>query len=165
MRKIEVKPLSLDAFRYYGTYHDLVDMAPLRQGEERDSEFYPDLAKLNLSRDMLVAASVARVAPCEPIIRFVELHKFTGEGILPIDGDIVIYVGKPGRTISTDTVEAFFVPCGTFVALNPAIVHGRQFVTGDAPVHVLILLPERTYANDCEFAVMQEDKQVLVDIK
>ena len=155
----------MEAFRYYGTYHDLVEMAPLRQGEERSSEFYPDLVKLNVSRDMLVAASVARVAPCDPVIGFAEYHRYTGEGILPIDGDIVIYVGKPARTINAEALEAFLVPCGTFVALNPAIVHGRQFVAGDAPVHVLILLPERTYANDGEYFMIPEDQQVKVDIK
>jgi len=164
MKIIEVKALSLEAFRYYGTYHDLVDMAPLRPGEERSNEFYPDLARLNLSRDMQAAASVARVAPCDPVIRFAEIHRYTGEGILPIDGDAVIYVGKPGRAADPDALEAFLVPKGTFVSLNPAVAHGRQFVTGDTPVHVLILLPERTYANDCEFAQIPEDKQIRIDI-
>jgi len=164
MRNIKAKSLSLEAFRYYGTFHDLVDMSPLREGAERSNEFYPDLAMLHLSHDTPAAAAVARVAPCEPVIEFAEIHRRTGEGILPIDGDCVIYVSKPSRTVDPDKIEAFIVPRGTFVSLNPGVGHGRQFVTGNAPVHVLILLPERTYANDCEFTMIPEEKKIFVEL-
>ena len=140
-------------------------MSALRAGPERSNEFYPDLVQILGHGDLPVSASVARVAPCEPVVSFCEFHNHTGEGILPIDGDCVIYVAGAGRGVDPDAIEAFRVPRGTFVSLLPGTVHGRQFACGDAPVHVLILLPERTYKNDCEFAVLkEEEKQVRIDL-
>ena len=140
-------------------------MDALRQGEERSNEFYPDLVQVLGHNNLPISASVARVAPCKPVIGFGECHKYTGEGILPIDGDCVIYVAKAGRGLDPDKIEAFRVPQGTFVALLPGTIHGRQFTCTDKPVHVLILLPERTYANDCEFfMIKEEEKQVEVEM-
>ncbi len=165
MRTIPVKELTLEDFRWYGSFCNLLDMSPLRSGEERSNEFYPDLVQVLGHSGLPASASVARVAPCEPVVNFCEFHNHTGEGILPIDGDCVIYVAKAGRGVDPKSIEAFRVPKGTFVSLLPGTVHGRQFACGGAPVHVLILLPERTYKNDCEFAVLkEEEQQVRIDM-
>ncbi|MCX4316855.1 MAG: hypothetical protein OSJ52_09510 [Lachnospiraceae bacterium] len=49
--------------------------------------------------------------------------------MLPLDGDVIIYVGIFRQGFQLDSMEAFRVPKGTFVKLNPLIVHGTQYVT------------------------------------
>ena len=75
-----------------------------------------------------------------------------------MDDDVVIFVGTafPGRPMSVDRVEAFYVPKGTFVKLNPYIVHGTQFPVHSEEAHILCLLPGRTFANDIQVQVLDE---------
>ena len=105
---------------------------------------------------------MARVSQCERIITGVEYHGFTSEGILPLDGDIDIFVGPSGFQVNPASIEAFRVPRGTFVRLNPGVLHGRQFVVDSQSVNVMILLPERTFGNDCVFTRLAESDQIKI---
>lgn len=61
-----------------------------------------------------------------------EAHQFTCEGLLALDDDMIIFVGTPlpGKTFSVDNLEAFLVPQGTFVKLDPFIImaHSMLFI-------------------------------------
>jgi ureidoglycolate lyase len=166
MHQIKAKPLTPEAFRKYGTYQDLLDDASLAQNSVFPFAFYPDLITLNFANTTLPSVCVCRVEKTEKnIIAFAEAHKYTCEGLLPIDGDVVIFVGTPGfgGRINPKSLEAFYVPKGTFVKLNPLIVHGSQYAVNDGVVHVLCMLPERTFANDMEaFPLGDEDKVEIV---
>ncbi|MFQ7398671.1 MAG: Ureidoglycolate hydrolase, partial [Neglectibacter sp.] len=105
---------------------------------------------------------VARVSECERIITALEYHQFTCEGILPLDGDIDIFVGPSSFRVDPATVEAFRVPQGTFVKLNPGVLHGRQFVVNTPAVNVLVLLPERTFGNDCTFTMLEGEDRIRI---
>ena len=49
------------------------------------------------------------------------------------------------------------------VKLKPGVIHGAPIsVTGD-PVNVLILLPERTYSNDCQFTQLEEKDYMQIE--
>ena len=87
---------------------------------------------------------------------------FTSEGILPLDGDIDIFVGPSSFQVNPASIEAFRVPRGTFVRLNPGVLHGRQFVVDSQSVNVMILLPERTFGNDCVFTRLAESDQIKI---
>ena len=50
------------------------------------------------------------------------------------------------RTVNN--LEAFYIPKGTFVKLNPLIVHGTQFPVHKEEAHLICLLPGRTFMND-----------------
>ena len=50
----------------------------------------------------------------------------------------------------------------TFVRLNPGVLHGRQFVVDSQSVNVMILLPERTFGNDCVFTRLAESDQIKI---
>ena len=84
------------------------------------------------------------------------------EGILPLDGDIDIFVGPSSFRVDPATVEAFRVPQGTFVKLNPGVLHGRQFVVNTPAVNVLVLLPERTFGNDCTFTMLEGEDRIRI---
>ena len=52
----------------------------------------------------------------------------------------------------------------TFVRLNPGVLHGRQFVVDSPEVNVLILLPERTFGNDCTFFPLKGEEQIRITL-
>lgn len=155
MREIKSQKLDREAFRPYGDYIDLLHVKQMEQREE-DNIFVPDLVELHLDGRMPASICVARVSECERVVSVLEYHQFTCEGILPLDGDIDIFVGPSSFRVAPETVEAFRVPQGTVVRLNPGVLHGRQFVVDTPEVNVLILLPERTFGNDCTFTRLEE---------
>ena len=155
MREIQTQALDREAFRPYGDFIDLLRV-PQVERREGDNIFAPDLLKLHLDGRMPASVCVARVSECERVISALEYHQFTCEGILPLDGDIDIFVGPSSFRVDPETVVAFRVPKGTFVRLNPGVLHGRQFVVDTPSVNVMILLPERTFGNDCVFTRLEE---------
>jgi len=150
MKTIKVQELSKETFRQYGTFQNLLSDEEMAAASVNKKGFFADLITLNFGTTTLPSVSVCQVMKEEKnIIGFIEAHKYTCEGLLPLDSDVIIFVGKVIRgVLSPDTIEAFRVPQGTFVKLEPLILHGKQFVTKAAEAHVLCLLPQRTFAND-----------------
>jgi ureidoglycolate lyase len=150
MKTIKARQLSDAAFRQYGMFQNLLDNEGLAAASVSKTGFFADLITLNFATTTLPTVSVCHVKREEKnIIDFVEAHKYTCEGLLPLDADIIIFAGRLVRgELSPETIEAFLVPCGTFVKLEPLILHGRQFVSKSAEAHVLCMLPQRTFNND-----------------
>lgn len=150
MRKISAQRLSAAAFQKYGAYQNLLDDADMGQRSVNPAGFFPDLLTLNFGTTTLPSVCCCSVTKQERnIVRSMEAHQFTCEGLLPLDGDVIIFVGVlPPTGFTVDTLEAFIIPQGTFVKLNPLIVHGTQYPVNTAAAHILCLLPERTYRND-----------------
>lgn len=156
MKKIVVKPLSEEAFRKYGSFQDMTDnrqMAARTITGDGTGEkgFYADLLTLDFDR----AKNPASVCMChvrkaeKNVVDFLEYHQTTCEGLFPFDDDVVIFVGAPkGGDLSVENLEAFYVPKGTFVVINPLIIHGDQYPVHRDEAHVLCLLPGRTFRND-----------------
>lgn len=95
MREIVSKPLDRESFRPYGDFVDLLHIKQMDAMAGADNIFIPDLMTLRLDERMQASVCVARVSQCERIITAVEYHGFTSEGILPLDGDIDIFVDLP----------------------------------------------------------------------
>ena len=145
MKEIKISKLTRDAFAPFGTFTKLVDYNTERFG------FFPDLIQLNLGGTHLPSFSVNRNQETEvKIIRGAEGHTNTGEGIMPIDGDILIHVAPPSRPDRLDSslIKVFLVPAGTFVALRPGAWHLSPFPYKKEIVYTMVVLPERTYAKD-----------------
>ncbi len=157
MKKIPVQELSREAFGPYGDYVKLI-----RPDSEFDParpvSFTPDMLKLDLARFTVASFSICRVSPREQKVEVSEYHSYTAEGICPLDGDCYIHVGKPGPKPNADTMAVFRVPYGTMVTLNPGVYHMGPFAGADKPVNVIIVLPVRTYANDCIVVRHDEDQ-------
>lgn len=160
MKKITVQELSREKFRIYGDYQDLLHVVEDNKRTGGTNIFVPDCLTLTLGSSLPAAISVARVSEAETIIEVVEYHKFTCEGILPIDGDCTIFVGPAGFRFDPNGIEAYRIPKGTFVQLKPGVLHGRQFVSDTTQVNVLILLPQRTYANDLVLERLEGDNRI-----
>jgi ureidoglycolate lyase len=164
MKTIIAQSLCTAAFRQYGTFQNLLDHEELAAASVQKKGFFADVIPLNFGTTTLPSVSVCHVEKEERnVIGFVEAHRYTCEGLLPLDADVVIYVGRVIRgDLSPETIEAFLVPRGTFVKLEPLILHGRQFVTGAPEAHILCMLPQRTYNNDMLFKVLGEQEQLEV---
>ena len=156
MKKIIVKELSEEAFYKYGSYQDLTNNKQMAArtitGDGTGEEgFYADLLTLEFDRSKNPpAVCMCHIRKTEKnIVDFLEYHQTTCEGLFPFDDDIIIFVGVPKKgTLSVENLEAFLVPKGTFVKLNPLIIHGSQFPVHEQQAHVVCLLPGGTFMND-----------------
>jgi ureidoglycolate lyase len=164
MRKIRVKELDRDAFDVYGSYRQLINPKTEKIGRE-PIEFFRDMVQLNLGSVPTASISVCRVCRRPFVIDTVEYHDGSSEGMLPLDGDVVIHVAPatPPGQIPLERFEAFRVPAGTFVALHPGVWHHAAFAFGGEVVNVLIVLPERAYAQDCEASKLPENEQIEIE--
>lgn len=162
MREIKARELTPEAFRKYGTYCDLYDIEEFRKTPPGDSGFYPDILRLNFSGGTMPTVNVSKIRKRENKVAVMEYHNRTCEGLLPLDGDCLIFVGQGCKGFDTERLEVFRIPKGTFVVLNPGTVHGTQFCTDQEWVRILILLPERTYENDCVKYNLKPEEQVII---
>jgi ureidoglycolate lyase len=116
---------------------------------------------LNLGRNTLVSFSTCRVSPSPWVITVMEYHTFCQEGILPLDGAILLALAPAtaNEDLPWDRIEVFRIPQGTLVMLRSGVWHGGPFADQADPVNVLITLPERTYANDCHVTAIPVVRQ------
>ena len=165
MKKALIKRLTRDNFYMYGTFANMLNPQAEKLGSE-PVEFFRDMAGFSLGQNTIPSFSICRVLDRSKIIDTVEYHDYTGEGILPLDGDVLIHVAPASvrGEISSDKIEIFHVPKGTFVALHPGVWHHAPFALNCSSVNVLIVLPERTYANDCYVCELPPEHHIEVDL-
>ena len=161
MRTIKVKELNREDFRKYGSYERMVNPETITFGGE-PVQFFRDMLPMHIGSEQ-VSFSICRVCPRPLVIEFYEYHNKTGEGILPIDGDIILHVAYASGKVDLNEVEAYFVPRGTMVTLRPGVFHHAPFAAGETPVSTLIVLPERTYANDCIIVRAEEQDKIAME--
>lgn len=160
MNRIKVQRLTEESFCRYGVFQNLLDQEQMAKKSIRSSDFFVDLVPLDFGGMTLPTISVCHVKKQERMrVDFLELHQHTCEGQLPLDADVVIFVGIPSLPdLKAENLEAFYVPKGTFVKLNPLIVHGKQYVVGKEEAHIVCMLPGRTFQNDRIARKLQEDE-------
>ena len=153
MNDIKVEPLTVEAFLPYGFYANMIHPDAPKFGAP-PIEFFRDMVQQNLGGNSIVSFSVCRVQPRERVVDVAEIHSTHGETMLPLDGDMLLQVGlaTPDAKPAADTFKVFRVPRGTLVTFRPGVWHHAPFVVGDEPLNILIVLPERAYANDCTVA-------------
>ncbi len=152
---LPIKELSLEAFQEFGTFAPLTPptATPLVAGEQ--ISFWPDcggVLTLGPAASNQLALGICQVKWRAQQVDVCEYHTSSGEGILPLDGDIYLHVARPtgDATVPVAGLEIFRVPRGTAVVLKPGVWHHAPFAaTPGATVNTLILLPQRAYANDC----------------
>ena len=151
MKSVIVKKLDYEEFRIYGVFANMLDPKAPKLGAE-PVEFFRDMAVLELGNSSAASFSTCRVLNRELTVTELEYHNYTGEGMLPVDGDVLLAFARAtaGNDLPADQVEVFYVPKGTFVAIRPGVWHGAPYSAGADCVNTLIVLPERTYANDCK---------------
>jgi ureidoglycolate lyase len=162
VKTVNVQELSVEAFLPFGTFVSHLDPGASKSSG-RPVAFIPDMLQLNLGGHSIASFSTCRVEKREAVIGFSEYHTSCGEGIVPLDNDILIHVGPPTSArvgLPVDQIQVFRVPQGTAVSLRPGVWHGAPFAATDQPSNVLIVLPERTYANDCVVVLHEEEQKI-----
>ena len=160
MRSIRAKKLTNENFREYGEFYDM-----LHPSGNHIGDFYRDHVLYHTSGRMPVAFSVYVATKAEEmIVDSVEYHDYTGEISMPLDGDIVLHVAPASKEPVPELTEAFIVPKGTLVKLNPGVWHLAAMPIDQDKVNVLIVLPERTYKNDCVVVDYQPKEQIKITV-
>ena len=158
MRKIKVQPLTHEEFAPFGKYYDMVNPDSYALCGEIH-KFYPDRVDADCEHRLGFSPLVVS-KPEKLVITQQEYHTTTWEILLPLEDDIIIHVAPAsGGNPIPDYVKAFIVPKNTMVKLNAAIWHLAPIPVNKDKATTLIVLPERTYANDCIVVDLKEDEQ------
>lgn len=165
MRRIKAVPITVENFRPYGCFVNMLEpTGNCFPGVE--SSFYPDQAMLSVRGATPIAFSPLVVnKPERMLITKSEYHDLTGEGIFIIDDDAVIHVAPPSnREIVPEKTEAFIVPRGTLVQINTGVWHLSPLPLHKDVLHVMIVMPERVYANDCKVCDFPETEYIEITL-
>ena len=158
MRKIKAQKLTKEAFAPFGTYYDVLKPEGAHLGD-----FYQDhvIDPVAFGVPMGFSALVAHKAE-KMIVKGSEYHNYTGEVMIPLDGDVIIYVAPVSKEPVPQETKAFIVPQGPVVRLETGVWHLGQFPVSKEEVHLLLALPQRTYVNDC--CVVDYDEKDYLEI-
>jgi ureidoglycolate lyase len=162
MKTIRYSDLEGGRFGKYGYTGNL--LLPVGEKIADDSSiFFRDMIQLGSYTD--AAASVCQLAKRAMIVTGAEYHSSCGEVIVPLDGDIIIPLAPalPVDSSPVDHFEAFHVKRGTLVYLRQGVWHSAAFPVDSAVVNLLIILPERTYAKDCNVLSFGEAERIKIE--
>ncbi len=164
MRTIKAVPITAENFRPYGSFASMLE--PSGHCFPGDATFYPDQVELNVQGGKPITFSPLTVKkPEKMVVTKAEYHNYTGEGVLVLDDDAVIHVAPPSnKVIVPELTEAFLVPKGTLVKLNTGVWHLAALPAHNELLHVMIILPERVYANDCYVCEYPEDQYIEITL-
>lgn len=162
--EIKIKELTLENFKPYGSFSRLINPTTRSNGLPGMS-FHADMEVLELGSAHAAAFSVTRVTNTLPhVIVALENHSHCGEGILALDGDMLVYFAPAGADYAAalKEVEAFIVPQGVMLTIRPGVWHCCPYTVNTEILHVLNVLPERTYANDCTMKMLAPDERIRI---
>jgi len=161
--EIAYRKLSPEAFAVYGTFARMTAPAGPRLGEP-PVELFRDMIQCGFPAGQASSYSICRVARRPFVIDVSEYHDACSEIVMPLDGDILMHVAPAGpqKEFPAASAEVFLVPRGTLCVARPGVWHHAPFAFGCEVVNCLIVLPERTYANDCKVWVLPKKDHVRI---
>ena len=145
MKTVKVQPLTHDSFSKYGSFENLYAPQTMGVGKGTDNAFYPDVMPLNMDN---ASACVCHVKRRDMVVAGYEYHNKASEGVICFDADIVIFAGFGFGPFLPPKFEAFLFPKGSLVKFKAGVLHGTQFPVDQDKATVIVLLPERTFAQD-----------------
>lgn len=166
MPRVKVEELTLEAFRPFGNFVNMINPNTEFIGE-KPVQFFRDMALLAITHPRsLPSFSICRVEKRPLVIDASEYHSHAAEGNLPLDADALIHVGPatPNGVCPKDRLRVFRVPRGTFVTTHAGVWHYAPFAVGANVLNMLIVLPERAYANDCVVVEFDKSEHVHIDM-
>ena len=167
MIKLKYKELSREEFKIFGFFIDMADPEGIKFGNE-DFQFYRDLMQQNLGQARTASFSMCHLKKQESlVIKSSEYHNYCEEAIMPLDGDILMAFGPavPDDIVPVEQFELFRIPKNTLVSINCGVWHHIPFTFKCDSVNILVVLPERTYKNDCHIIEIPEYKWIRVTEK
>ena len=102
--------LTKDNFGKYGEFLDLLDESELKKKSIFQEGFFADVVALEFNQGNQPTISVCHVKKqSDNIISFLEAHQYACEGLLPLDGDVIIFAGICGIYFSIIYGNSIFV--------------------------------------------------------
>ncbi len=162
MNTIRPLHLSTDSFSPYGYFARMQNPDSINFGTS-PVKFYRDIIQIPTVSMMNISFSICQVEKRDCIIQKLEYHNHCYEGILPLDGDVLIHVAHAtqNNVYPYQDIKVFVVPQYTMVVLKAGVWHHAPFAV-NATVNTLIILPERTYVNDCVRVDIPQEYQLKI---
>jgi ureidoglycolate hydrolase len=163
MREIGIRRLTKEAFETYGSYASILEPSGEFFGE-RPVLFYRDMLQQSLGFASVASYSTCVIDRREQIITNAEVHDYCHETIICLDGDCLMHVAPATfeKEIPYDKIEVFLIPKGTLVNVKAGVWHQAGFPYQCDRVHILCVLPERTYQRDCYCFDIPKEHQIRV---
>jgi ureidoglycolate hydrolase len=164
MKKIKFKELSLEDFKKYGSFYSMINPDSTRFGDEKTG-FYPDLIQHNLGNSRVASFSVCHITKSDKnIIRSSEFHNYCNETIMPLNGEVLMHVAPAigEDVVPVGKIEVFRIPVFTIVTVKPGVWHHIPFTYNCNSADIMVVLPERTYVNDCYVCQIPEKEFIEV---
>lgn len=165
MKSVKVKSLTQESFYKFGSYAKVLNPDTPHLGTEEDPVcFYRDIMQIQAGGQVSISAGVA--LPGEKKVKIMEYHTHTGEAFMMLDGDVVMAFAPASadEQIPLNELEAFYIPSGVMIWIRAGVWHYAQMPVGDKPVTSIVLLPERTYFNDCHKVEIPEEEHRILEL-
>jgi ureidoglycolate lyase len=163
MKEITYTRLSPEDFAVFGTYANMTSPSGPKLGTE-PIEFYRDMVQAGLGTTPIASYSITRVTRRPFVMDVSEYHDSCCEIVLPLDGDVLMHVAPAGpqKEFPFEHARVFLVPRGTICCLRPGVWHHAPYAFGVEAVNCLVVLPERTYVNDCTVWPFPKDRHLRI---
>ena len=158
MKKIKAIPINKEAFAPFGQFYQM-DAPEGYALCGAIHQFFPDRLTADSNHRVGYSPIVVK-KPEKMVITQQEYHTTTWEMILPLDDDMILHVAPASAgTPVTQLAQAFLVPKCTLVRLNTAVWHLAPLPAGKEQLTAMVILPECTYANDCNVVDLAPEQQ------
>lgn len=164
MRKIEAVAITHENFALFGQFYSMENPNGYALCGELH-QFFPDRITADAEHRLGLSPIIVK-KPEKMTVTQQEYHTKTWELILPLDDDMIIHVAPAsGGDPVAQYAQAFIVPKHTLVKLNAAIWHYAPLPVNNEKLTAMIILPERTYADDCTVVDLPQEQQFEIVLK
>lgn len=163
MKTIKAVPVTSENWAPYGFLANISVPGSAYGMGDYPCTFYRDMVLAPMASPAPIAFGSLKVGKRPMVIKDVEYHSKAAEIMMPMDDDVVIYVGAAnGGSVELDGLKAFIIRAGTLVVFRAGAWHGAPYpLNHDATV--LICLPERTYLNDTQKYLLDEADFITIE--
>ena len=163
MITVQAEQLSKESFDIFGQFHPMCAEEGACFGDQNFT-FYRDSIRMVPPVSALAFSTLQVERSARFLVPALEYHDHTAEIMMTMDDDTVLCLAPAVNTGRPETgdIRAFFIPCGTMIHLNPGTWHYMPQPLNKEEVHVLIVLPERTYWNDLTAVNFEGDSLLTV---
>ena len=162
MKIIKAVPVTQENWAPYGYLANISDPNDTYGMGNYPCTFHRDMVLAPMAASAPIAFGSLKVGKRPMVIEDVEYHSLASEVMMPLDCDMVMYVGPAnGGEPELDKLEAFIIPKGTMTVFRAGAWHGAPYPLEDVGT-VLICLPERTYLNDTHKIILEERDRISI---